>query len=269
MSKIKIVLGYILGILTTLFISCLSILLILHFTAFHKSYIIKKIEINNYYEMLQKEIIEDMKSYMISSGLSDSILNDIISVEKIKNDTNKFLTGIYSGKSNKIDNTVIRKKLNENIDKYISEYNISITNQKMLDDFVEDIINIYNDEIQLFGYTNSLSPMFYKISLLLNKIIIVCGIISIILIVILFLLKFEYIYSVISASGLILLFIGFVIKNKVDIDNIYIISETFSNILKEISNSIIHVNNITGLILFVLGICLTLLYILFKNFKKI
>ena len=269
MNKIKIILGYLFGFLASFFIACLTILLILNGTVFNKSYVTKRLEKNNYYENVQKEIIDDMKAYMISSGLSEEILNNLVSDKEIRKDTNNFLTSIYKGETYKFSDENIRARLLENIDAYLNKHNLSITNQKMLDEFVDDIVQFYDDEIQLYGYTNQVVSKFYKISIIIDKAIIVLGILSVVSIIVLLLLRFEYIYSVVSASGLILLFISFIIRIKIDINNIYIISNTFSTVLIDLLKSIIKLNNIIGFLLFIFGMILALIHIIFQKKEKI
>lgn len=269
MNRVKTILSYIFGFLASTFVAFFIILFILNMTAFNKKYIISSIEKNNYYEELQKDITTDMKAYMMSSGLPEKILEDLISVNDVKEDTNRFLDSLYSGVEYKLDASSIKIKLQSNIDNSLKEQNITVTNNKMIDEFVDDIIKIYDDEIQLYGYTNQVASKFYKINQILNMAIIILGVLSVILIVVLLLTKFEYVFSIFTASGLIILFINFVINNKIDIDNITIISNMFSSVLVDVLNSIISVNNTVGVLLLVLGLGLTLVYILVKKNPKI
>ena len=264
MNRIKIILGYILGFISASLISVLSLLLIVKFTIYNKDYIKNNLQKNNYYQKVSNEILDNMKNYMMSSGLPETVLDGIYTDVEITKDINKYIDNMYQGRSAKIDLDVVKNRLQANIDKYLNDHKVKITSKEYINSFVNDIGRIYEKEVSLYGYLNGVMSTFKKGENLVNNAILVTSIIVLVLIIILILIKQYLIGSIISASGLILLFIRFLIYDKIDINNILIISSEFSLIIKKICNEILNNAFIISLLLIIIGVTL----IISKSFNK-
>ena len=255
-EQVKIISGYVLSFITFLLLIVLSVCVILKISVLNKSYVLKHLENLNYYKNISNEIKDDMESYMISSGLDNVVLNDIYTLDEVKSDINSFIEVSYKGEKYNINTDKIKIRLEDNINKYLEENNISFKG-KELDEFVSDIINFYCDEVKLYNYLDDYVKYFAKISNYINIIMIV----SIILIVVnLFitykLTKNNYLGSILLSTGLILLFLKFDILGKIDINNIYLITEYFSSFIKVVLNNIEIIMTTTSLILSIIGVIL-------------
>lgn len=253
-NRIKIILGYLLGFVCSLIVSLLTILVILKFTIYNSSYVYNLVNKNDYYNKVSLDIREEMENYMVSSGFLESILDDIYTIDDVKKDINNYLDNLYLGQKTNVDKEKIESKLNDNIDKYLKESNLSVINEDDIKSFVSDISSIYEKEVTLYHTFDSFLASFARI----NKLINIGIIVSVVLVIVLFVvilkgLKTVSIGSSLIAASLILIFIRFVIVEKVDIENILLITENFSDILQILLLNIRKLLLISGIILAVLG----------------
>ena len=266
MNKIKIILGYILGIILTIFISSIVLLLILKFTIYKESYIKCVLVKTDYYNEVYESTLLEMKDYMTSSGLEEEILNDLFTKDDIKNDINNYFSYIYKGKIYNKDLNPLKEKLNNNINANLKKHNLDVTNRKELEAFEDDIIGIYNKEVTLYGRVNKLINKFYKIGLLINKLIIILGITSLIISIILILFKTKYLGSVFIGSSLILYFIRFLLFEKIDINNIYLFTEYISKVIVSVLLKIEDLLLKSSIYIIIFGLIICLIESI--NFKK-
>ena len=229
------------GLLITILIVIITLLLILKLTIFNKKYIVNTLEKNNYYELVYKDTISTINSYIISTGLPNNIIDNTITYNDIKNNINNYIDKIYDNK--KYNNIIIKNKLINNINKYLKEHNLKIDNNSELNDLINEIDNIYNNETTFYKIFDNYINTFIKAKKIVKLSLII---LILILIIILFMLKSiigDIISSCLMSSGLILLFIKYIIYDKIKYGSILIITEMFSNILHRvfinISNSII------------------------------
>ena len=268
MNKRRIILGYIFGFIGTIFLSLLVFLLLFKFTISSKTYILKVLERDNYYEKINNEIMEEMDIHLLSSGFTNEIIKDIHTKEDVINDINLFFNNAYEGKITNIDTSKILNKVNDNIDEFFKKNNLLTVNKSELNEFTNSLVNIYSDEVTLYGFVNSIIPKIPKINKVINLGIIVSIIILIITGLILIKIKYRYFSSNIIASGLIILFIRLFIFEKVDIDELLVISEDFSYELRNILTTLQNLSLILGLVLICFGMVLTIVKS-YVNFRKI
>ena len=264
MNRVKIIMGYILAFITTVIVTIFGVLVVLKITVADKNYIKNKLENEKYYEKVSKEILNKMEYYMTSSGLPQNILEDLFTEVEIKNDVNSLIDNMYLGKENEIEIDRISERLNNNIDKYVSDHKVKVTSESYLDSFVKHMVNIYEKEVNLYDMGNGYIKYIPKLEKVLNISLIICFIVSIILIVILKLLKVNYVGSIIVSSGLIILFIKLLFFEKIDYQNILIISNNFSNMIKNIIKEMDFYANMLSFIFIILGIMI----ILIKSLQK-
>ena len=269
MNKKKIIIGYFCGFLTSIFLVLLILLLIAKFTILNKNYVMKAIENNNYYEKIYNEINDEMELQLLSTGFTNEILKDIYKMEEVIDDINLFIKNAYLGKTTILDKSDIRYRIKINIDNYFKQTKLSISNKNELNKFVNDLVNKYVEEICLYGYTDSVITKIPKLSKLVN-----IGLISsiVILIILCFILikytKSKYFSSIIIASGLIILFIRLFIFEKIDIDNILIITEDFSEILRNYLNFFRNTLLSLSIILIIVGGIIIIVESICKPSKK-
>lgn len=253
MNKIRIILGYLFSFILSvlIFLLCLTLIIKVNTNKDNVKAILIK---NNYYENVYNEILEEMQNYMVSSGLSGEVLDDIFTKDIVKNDIDTYIDNLYLGKTNKVDTSDIEEKLTTNINNYLQEHNLKFTDQKSLNLFKKDIADIYSDEINLYNLLNGFTNHINKLIKLLNITIIGLIISIIVLFICNLLLKVKYMGSILSASGLMLILSKYLILNNIEIDYVTIITDNFSKIIRIIFTNINHTLIIIGLFLFIIGI---------------
>jgi len=94
-----------------------------------------------------------MEGYIGPSGLDENIFDNIISREKIEKDVNIVVSNIYESKNADIDTKIIRQKLDENINNYLKKENLKLEDTSSLDEFKDQIIDVYKTEVSYNTYT--------------------------------------------------------------------------------------------------------------------
>ena len=268
MNRFKIIFGYILGIITSILLSLLAILIIFKFTVFKKEYVYSVLDKTNYYNEVYENALIEMKDYMTSSGLEEEILNDLFTIDEVKDDVNKYFDYYYKGKVYNKDLSLMKEKLSNNIDTYLKNNNIDVTNRNELNSFINDITDIYNKEIMLYNVPNKIINPFIKISNLINKLIVILSIIIIIFSLILIVFKTKYISSVIMSSGLIIFFIRFLILEKIDIKNIILITEYASKVIIKVLLNILELLLRCSIYMILIGLVICLIESIVNNKKR-
>lgn len=269
MNRVKLILSYLFGFITSVLLSLLVILLLCKYSILNENYIKNVLGKNNYYSEVYEGTLEEMKTYMISSGLEEDILDEIITESEIEKEVNKYIDSIYDNTEYKVDSESVRNKLTTNIDKYLNDNNLDVENRKELNMFINDMIKIYEDEIKFYNIGKFGKEYINIANIYIDNIIYIIFSVSLVLIIILILLKNKFISSSLLSSGLILLFIRFVIYEKIDIKNILIVSEYFSKSLKTVLYELGHNIFISSILLISIGLIIALIEsIKFKGKKK-
>ena len=233
------VFGYILGFLTSIILVLISMLLVFKMTVFNKSYLLKKLDSSNYYDKVYDEIGKDMKNSLRSSGLDESVVNNLYTKSDVKNDINNLVGSIYSGSKYYASTEEIENKLNSNIDKYLSSKNIVLQDRKALDSYVSSVTEVYFKETGLYGYFQNYTSKFMKLSNIIDFTI-SFGIIIVVIIIVINKYKFKihFLGVTLLSSSMMILYLRYFIWNKIDYENILIVSKAFSDVLRKILTDI-------------------------------
>lgn len=265
MKNVKMILGGILGFISFVLLIILTIFIISKFNILNKNYVLEKLEEHDYYEKVYKEIKQEQEHNILSSGLDKVILNDLFTEEDVKDDLKCLIGSIYSDSKYEVNLSKIKEKLDKNIDDYLKEKDIKADDEKALEEFKNNIIDIYKDETSIYGYLNGFKGKYGKI----DKVISICIIAILILISInLLIIKFlhkNYLGIILLSAGGALLYLKLFIWEGIDVKNIIIISESFSNVLKSILTDFGGSMMMYALIFIILGIIISIL----SSFKKI
>lgn len=265
MKNVKMFTRIILGLIASFFLIILSVLLIMKYTILNKDYVIKKISDDNYYDKLYEEIKKDMENNTLSSGIDKEVINDIYTEDMVRDDVSGLIGSIYSGNKFEINLEKIEGNLNESIDEFLNKNNLKADDENALNNFKERIVNVYKDEVSLYGYFNNIGDKYKKVDNVCNILIaLLIVIISLNLFIIRKLHKKYYGVTFLSA-GLGLIYLKMFIWEGIDIKNIIIISDSFSNVLKNILNDIGTKLLTLSIIFIILGIILNIT----SSFKKI
>lgn len=234
MHKFKKVLGYVLGFVGSVFLTMLLILTILKGTIFNQEYVLKKLDDNNYYEEVTTSIRKDMEYSLLSSGIDKSVLTDIFKDGDVKVDIKNYVSSIYTGSKYKTKTSSIKEKLNNNIDEYLKENDLEVSDGSSLDSYVTGISKIYKDGIEMYGYFNGFVSSFVKAIKLIDVLI---GLSLMFVILDLVILKKvlhrRFLGVICLSSSLMLLFIRYYVYEGIDFKNILIISDSFSKVIRK------------------------------------
>ena len=255
MNKISYIFQLIGKFLFCIIILSFIILTILKFTIFDKDYIQSKYSVYHY-KKVERTLKSDMKKSMISSGIDSSIIDTMFDYHDVENTTKQVLSTLYDENNQEIDVSTIEEKLKENIKKDLEKKNFSLKDEKGYQRFVKSIMDIYKGEFIVFGQINKIRNIFRKIMKYFNPIYIALASIVFILSVILVIRKKFLLFLPISLffSSFLLLFGILYADYYVGFQNITIISETFSTILRKIILSTFDICKLVSFTIFIVGI---------------
>ena len=270
-------LKYIFAIILYLSLTIVVLINILNSTILSKEYILNKLEESNYYNNIYTEVENNFENYIYQSGLDPIVLENIVSRDKIKEDTNIIISNIYDGNNKGIDLEVIRNNLFTNIDKSLEDRYLSEENKKAINKFIDIIINEYEDTIMNTDYSSKIntgiSSINNKINMI-NIIMIILVIISILSLILLNIKKKRRKLSIFGipllALGLLLITIYLYIILNIDINNIVILNDAISIAVHYILNGIVIKFLINGSIFTILGILIIVIgnMLRYKKVKK-
>ena len=273
MKIAKNILRYIITIILSLSIICLVLVNIASSTVLNENYILDKLDKTSYYSKIYEEAKSNFENYIYQSGLDESVLENVITQEKVENDTKKVISNIFNGLEETVDTQEIKDKLNENIKASVGELNI--TQQKAVDTLIEKICEEYTDTISHFSYEKQIFNIYQKalkyIQLAQKATLIAIGVSAILLI----LINLRRIYKIfvfigiaLTSSGIFFIITNGIINAKVKIQTITILNDAVSYTLRDVLSSILQTINQYGIILLVTGIILVIIANLIHNIFK-
>lgn len=275
MKAIKNIIQYILTIVLILTILAYFFIILISNTILKKEYIMSKIESTNYYSKIYENVKSNFEKYIEQSGFEKTILENIVSEEKVKNDTQTIINNIYDGTNKEVDTQEIKDKINQNILETFEDKKINITQQNAIDTFVAHICNEYTETISHFSFEVQINQIYQKAIEYINiakKIIIIFIILDILLLFMINLKKIHKFVSLIgislSATGILLIITNLFINAKIKIQTIIILNNAISDILINILTEIINVMARNGAYLLTFGIILIFLANLIYNIKE-
>lgn len=268
-AKIKVLSYYISMIILSLMTLALSLITLLKYTVMNESFILNQLEKNNYYEKLHKSIKEEMSYYIIQSGLSEEVLDNIYSEEMIKKEINKLIINFYNNKELKVNTKEVSNNLNNNIQNYLLKNNIIAEDQEALNRFTEEMVKIYEQELKITDFISNIQNIFIKLDNLINLIFIILIISIPVIIILLHIFYKRIIFTIPTISTSILLMLGnYSFFQRIDVKNILFWNENISEIIKSVIWSIKDFINTEAIILIVIGIIAFILgYILTSKNK--
>ena len=230
-------------------------------TVLNKDYVVQKLEETDFYSGTYKLVESNFENYIYQSGLDEEVLKEICSQDKVKKDINIMLNNIYSGTNQSIDTTEISEKLNANIDKSGIK---NKQNESAINEFVKHICQEYTDTLVHSKYETEINKMYNKINTLLNKVYNTLLIVFFIDLILIIIINKKKISKDIQALGIALMSASMfqivacqIITSNVDVKNIKIFNDVFSNCLVTIIQDVL--NKINSL---ALGTCIFAVIIL-------
>ena len=215
-----------------------------------------------YYMDIREELENNFENYIGQSGFDEEVMNNIVTEEKIKEDTGIILSNIYDGTSEEISTEEIEQNLRTNIENFLN-HDLTATQEKMVNQYIDTICEQYLNTMSHTSYENSIYNMITKVNSYLelaNKILIISIVVTALLIII---SDYNKIIKALShlgiglfASGTFEIIVNLYINAKIKIDNIVILNDAISEVIRNVLNNIIITIRNQGIILLVIGIAM-------------
>ena len=239
-----------------------------------KDFVLQKLNETNYYANIYTAVESDFENYIYQSGLDEEVLENIVTPEKIENDTKVIINNIYDGTDEQIDITEIENNLRTNIEQSLNG-NLSATQKKMVDEFINKITEQYQDTMTSTSYEDNIHNLLTKGMTIIN-LVNVASIIGIVVSAIIILVisfrrvwsGFMFIVSSTIASGVFYIFANILINAKVRIENITILNDAISITLREILTSILNQLTTTGIIITIVGVIILIVFAMMDSYQK-
>lgn len=262
----KILIQILKMILNIMLIVAISLLIFTNLatsTILSKDYILNNLEKTGYYGKIKQEVQSSFENYIAQSGFDDNVMENIISDEKIKNDTKIIITNIYDGTNTTIDTTEIGENLRNNIQKFLGNTDLNITQQNAINQYIETICNQYKETMSHTKYETNINNALNKINKYLEIAKKATLIATAILVILILIFNYKKIIRGISqigitltSSGLLYIILNVFIHSKIKIENLLILNNSISEVIKEIANNILDIISISGISLLIIGILL-------------
>ena len=278
MKKIKIIISYLITILLSISLSTLILIIVLNSNILNKTYITNTINDSNYYETLKKSIDDSLSELTPQSGFNDEILDNIYTINDLKKETKLIINSIYNNKKYNPNKEYIKRRLEDNINKFIENNNIDITNKakKQIEKFENTIIEAYYNQISYSNsIINNIRTKVNKLNNIIQPVTYVLISLIIVLLIILFIINhieiIEYIYMTLIISSTLLLIPKVFEYNELNLSKKTVLNNHINIIVREVLNNIYDKLQIYSIIFLIIGILLliTNIIILSKKQKKI
>lgn len=275
MKVLNTVIKYIITIILAISMIAYFFIQLASSTILSEQYILSKLEETDYYNKIYESVKSNFENYIHQSGLEETVLENIVSKEKVRKDTNIIISNLYDGLEQKIDTQEIRDNLNKNIKETLGEQNITKTQQSSIDTFVEHICNEYTDTMSHFSYEKQINQYYQKamqyINLVKKVLLITIGLAILLLLV----LNLKRIYKFVSllgisltTTGTFLVIVNLFINSKVKVQTITILNDAISDTVRSVLAEILHMIMNNGSIMLITGILLIIIPNLIHNLKK-
>ncbi len=173
-------------LLTMIFVSSFT-LTGLYYGVFNNRIILSKVNESNYYNEVYKELQDRAEGILQEAGLPLNVLSDVITLKRVYVGGKYYIEDTLSGKEPVINTDKVRSQLEQNIDQYLTEEDISGT--KELDTGIEEVIRKIEQEykrgihFQFIDYIAEYKASFMRLlRIAIPILILLAGIISVLLI---------------------------------------------------------------------------------------
>ena len=275
MKALKTVIKYIITIILALSMIAYFFIQLASSTILSEQYILSKLEETDYYNKIYESVKSNFENYIHQSGLEETVLENIVSKEKVRKDTKIIISNLYDELEQKIDTQEIRDNLNNNIKETLGEQNITKTQQSSIDTFVDHICNEYTDTMSHFSYEKQINQYYQKAMQYINlakKVLLITIGLAILLLLVLNLkriYKFVLLLGIsLTTTGTFLIIVNLFINSKVKVQTITILNDAISDTVRHVLADILHMIMNNGSIMLISGILLIIIPNLIHNLKK-
>jgi len=263
MKIIRKIISYILAIILVTLMSATIILSIVNAVVFSKPNVKKQMQKVDYYTEINNIIKESANNYIMQSGFDESIMDNVISKEKINNDIDKVINAIYEGEEVEISTDEIKNSLDKNVQQYIAQnnYKVDAQTQKDIEKFEDKIESIYANSITYSKSSIKKVVKYFKMAKRMTRVALIASLILLIIFAIITYKTNRATFGIsLLATGIICIFIKCYSSINIAVNNILMVNKTFSNLMINIINQVIQYVFIGGIILAILGIALIIIF---------
>lgn len=235
-------------LVTLLIIATFSIVMLSH-TILQKDYMFSKLEQIDYYQKVGTNVKNGFENYQYQSGLPENIFQDLYVEEDLKADINSLINYLYDGGEIKNSSDEVRTRIKENIQQHLSESNRTLKEeeQKNIENFENLIVQVYENEIgSMASYIQQIPNILTQINGVLKafRIGLIVALVFLVLIDLLLHIKswnefMNCIGIAMLASGVLLFLFQMTIYKHVDINNILLLNQSFSDFIKYIISDVL------------------------------
>ncbi len=241
-----------------------TVLLITKNTVLSETYLLKQLEEQSYYEKVENNLRENFKSNMLQSGLEESFIEELIDKEKIKNDINGVIGSIYNNTDYTIETESIVEKLSAEIEETLDTRGKILTeeDEESINRFLKTMSNVYVNEIVLIeGSQDVLKDIVSVINEYINIVIIILIVTIVVFLILMVILNrnISFLGRVLFANALLILFGYMFINWNINVNNILMFTESFSNTLGVVASKYMNVYLYIAILYFIIGIVIPIL----------
>lgn len=241
-------------------------------TVLDKNYVMQKIEETDFYSGTYKLVESNFENYIYQSGLDEEVLKSICTEDKVKNDINIMLSNIYNGTNKTIDTTEISTNLNANIDKLGIK---TKQNEKAINEFVNHICKEYTDTLVHSKYEVQINNVYKKAINNLSKVYNALLIVTVVDLILILIINNKKVSKNLQDFGIAMMATSIfgiagcqIVQAKVNIQDIKIFNDVFSNSLVTIVQDVFNKFTSLSVGLLVISIVVVGIYVAIVVSKK-
>lgn len=259
-------------ILLTIFSLLLIFSLVFYNTIGSRDYFQKMVNKSDYYDLMYAYIMDTLEGHTIQLDLDEETFASLFSKEKIREDVDIVIDGIYENKKVQIDSSPISNRIEEIVTNKLKENNRapSSDERKAIDELKKVVGDIYQKGISYSTkLISELASIYTKMNAIKWYVIPILFVIVIFLGSILLLLnkklknKLRSLATSYLATGLCLLTLVVLLQSK--FQRITIFNKAFTSLLKTTINSIFGYILVIGIVLSLISLILIVLTSLKKS----
>ena len=271
----KTIIKYIVTIILAIAMIAYFFISLVSSTILSEQYILSKLDETDYYNKIYEYVKSNFENYIYQSGLEETVLEDVVSKEKIRKDTGIIISNLYDGLNQKIDTQEIRDNLNKNIKETLEDQDMTVTQQNAIDTFIDHICNEYTDTMSHFSFEQQVNQAYQKVIKYMDlskKVLLITIGLDILLLLVLNLRRIYKFVSLVGVSltttGAFLTIVNLFVNIKIKIQTITILNDAVSDTLRNVLTSMLNMVMKNEYILLISGVLLIIVSNLIHNIKK-
>ena len=274
MKVLQKIISLLLIIILSVVIIALTLVKTFSSTILNEAYVFNMLKKGDYYNNLYEEVKSNFEKYIGPSGLDESILENVFTIENIQEDTETILGNIYEGTELEVSTETIKKNLETKINNAIQEMDEDITPevQANINKLIENMETEYINTISHTEYEQQINDALKKVNKLIKLATTATVIAIIVSIVLLLLVNIKDIYKGLSnigiaglTSGAFIVIANYIINGNIRIQNIKILNDSISTVLQNTITDVLSKITHIGWVMAIVGIIVIILANIFRT----